>query len=202
MSQRQLLGIFIFLVASLLAGKVMASDLAGKAGQIFSKVETELKLLKRENKLQSGELRQLVNNTLLPHIDNKYFTYKVLGKHLEKMSAEQRVEFVELLTVELIGNYAESLKRYNNESISVGASTIAPSGKLATLAMKFSGQDKPINAMTKWRLSDKDNSWYIYDFVVEGVSLLQTKQKEIAHQLSSIGIDGTIVNLKLKSTKE
>ncbi|MBU2880779.1 ABC transporter substrate-binding protein [Psychrosphaera sp. B3R10] len=189
----------IFFMA--LSFSIKAEELSKTATIVFDQVEVALKQLKANDGLNSTELKGLVNTVVLPHIDHKYFTFKVLGKHLEKLTPEQRAEFVELLTIDLVSNYAESLKRYNNEKITVVSSTLAPSGKLASVAMKFTGQDKPINATTKWRMSDKDSEWYIYDFVVEGVSLLQTKQKELGSQLSSTGILGTIDKLKSKTAK-
>lgn len=198
------LGIVLFIIGCSLASFASATtkDLEAKAVTVFNQVEMELKRLKANNQLQTEPLKAMVYVTLLPHIDRKYFAFKVLGKHLEKLSSEQKVEFVELLTIELVGNYAESLKRYNNETFGVTSSTLAPSGKLATVNMKFSGQGKPISAITKWRFSEKDGSWAIYDFVLEGISLLQTKQKEMSSQILATGLEGALQKLQSKVKKE
>ena len=176
-------------------------DLEQAANQVFSRVVAGLGQLKQENALEQPQLLELVHADILPHVDNKFFSYKVLGKNLEKLSAAQREEFIEVLTDNLMINYAQSLKGYNNEALQISSITMAPSKKTAAVAMKLNGAKKETNLTTKWRYSEQQARWMMYDLIVEGVSLLQTKQKEIASLISAHGAESVLQRLKHKNDK-
>jgi len=165
------------------------------ATSVFNKTERELRRLKNDNKLDTQSVHKLVEEIILPHVDAKYFAYKVLGKHLNKLSSEQKSEFVAILQKNLIANYASALRNYNNEEILLTNTTMAPSQKVASLTMKLVSAQKQTSVNTKWRYSTQKESWLMYDLIVEGVSMLQTKQKEIANNIAKQGVDAVILQL-------
>lgn len=197
--------ICIVITLSLLSSNVFANNLNSindVAEKLFNKVEAELIDLKQKNKLTVQSTKQLVEQHLLVNIDEKFFAYKVLGKHLVKLTPEQKAEFVIVLKDTLVANYAGSLVNYNNERIVVAASNLTNSNKGASVIMKLVGENKTTQLTTKWRFSDEQDKWLMYDFVIEGISLLQSKQKELAKVLTTSGPQATLDLLKSKIYKQ
>ncbi|MFT6530124.1 MAG: phospholipid transport system substrate-binding protein [Psychrosphaera sp.] len=182
-------------------GKVYAETVDAVADKLFKKVELELISLKQANNLTIQAIQQLVENEVLTSVDEKFFAYKVLGKNLAKLSAEQKAEFVKVLKDTLVLNYANSLVNYNNEKIVVVSSSLANSNKNASVSMKLVGKNKTTQLITKWRFSEDQDKWLMYDFVIEGISLLQSKQKELAQVLANSGPEATLELLKSKNNK-
>jgi phospholipid transport system substrate-binding protein len=185
----------------LFMGKVYAETVDAVADKLFKKVELELISLKQANNLTIQAIQQLVENEVLTSVDEKFFAYKVLGKNLAKLSAEQKAEFVKVLKDTLVLNYANSLVNYNNEKIVVVSSSLANSNKNASVSMKLVGKNKTTQLITKWRFSEDQDKWLMYDFVIEGISLLQSKQKELAQVLANSGPEATLELLKSKNNK-
>ena len=185
----------------LLVNPLRAAQIEGVATSVFDRVVASLMQLKRQGQLEHQTLLTMVHQDILPYVDTRYFAYKVLGKHLEKLSKEQREEFVQLLTDSLMNNYAHSLKGYDNEQLELSNVTMAPSKKTSQVSMKLNGKGKNTNLTTKWRYSEQSRQWLMYDLIVEGVSLLQTKQKEMASLIAAHGPDAVISKLKAKAEK-
>lgn len=73
---------------------------------------------------------------------------------------------------------------------------IAESGKSAVTNVKLKGGKRSASLQTKWRYSTEAQTWLMYDLVVEGVSLLQTQQKELTHQFAKLSAMDVIDKLK------
>ena len=179
----------------------MAETVDRVADQLFKTVEVELTSLKQQNNLTVKSIKQLVEAELLVNIDKKFFAYKVLGKHLAKLTPEQKADFVTVLKDGLVANYVNSLVNYNNEKIVIVSATMANSNKIASVSMKLVGKTKTTQLITKWRFSEDQEKWLMYDFVIEGISLLQSKQQELAKVLATSGPEATLELLKSKNNQ-
>jgi phospholipid transport system substrate-binding protein len=193
--------VFVITVTISLTGNVFAQSIEKVAEQLFSKVEVELTALKQKNNLTVEAIKELVVTELLVNIDEKFFAYKILGKYLVKLSPEQKVEFIQVLREGLVLNYANSLVNYNNEKIVVVSATMSNSNKIANVSMKLVGKTKNTQLTTKWRFSDEQGKWLMYDFVIEGISLLQSKQQELAKVLATSGPEAALELLKNKNNE-
>jgi phospholipid transport system substrate-binding protein len=63
------------------------------------------------------------------------------------------------------------------------------------------GGRPPIRMDFKMRYDKDEKIWKAYDLVVEGVSLLNSKQAEVAQVVRQRGIDGTIELLREKAAE-
>ncbi|MFT5757945.1 MAG: phospholipid transport system substrate-binding protein [Alteromonadaceae bacterium] len=174
----------------------LADDIKVSASALFGGLEESLSVLYSNKKLNKENVKEVLRLKLIPASDSKYFAYKILGKHIQDMSAEHKLLFIEELTNNLLSSYANILINYKDERIILAEPKIQPSGKIATVAIEIKGSTKPIKAISKWHINEKLETWLIFDIVIEGVSLLQTKQAEINSSISSKGIDATIKKLQ------
>jgi phospholipid transport system substrate-binding protein len=164
------------------------------AREFIEQLEFKLKEAKNNDPKNKQAFRQTIRDSVLPMVDKKYFAYKTLGSHLKKMSNEQKTEYVDSLEQTLINSYASILMHYNNERLLLQQIKMADSGKLAKVIVSAIPQDgvhSPTrNIVLSWRYNKEIDNWRIYDFQSDGISLLQSKQKEISSIISKHGIDG------------
>jgi len=188
--------VFITLVLLLSASVFASSDEAKtKVKGVFSQVESALISLKQTNALNKATIRAVLSQYLLPEVDTRYFTYKVLNKNLTKVPEELRESFVNELSLQLINTYSNLLNKYNNEVINIGASSLSKSGKMAMVDITIVGKAKSNKAVIKL-LQNNDSQWLFFDIEVEGISLLQTKQGEINASFNRLGVEGTLLHLQ------
>ncbi|MBA6327478.1 ABC transporter substrate-binding protein [Colwellia sp. MB02u-6] len=192
-----LISIVIFTIALLITATVFASpdDAKAKVRQIFSQVEGSLIKLKQTETLTKANIREVLNQYLLPEVDTRYFTYKILNKNLIKVPEELIEPFIVELSLQLINTYSNLLNKYDNEVINIGESTISKSGKMAMVDITIVGRTKTNKAVVKL-LQSTTQGWLFFDIEVEGISLLQTKQAEINTSFNKLGIEGTLLQLQ------
>jgi len=162
----------------------------------FKTVEVELTKLRENNALTRDTVSSVVRSYILPNMDKKFFAFKVLGKHLNKMTSEQKQEFIEVLTDRLVKNYVTTLTQFQGESLQYGEVRYSKTGKTAVANIQMTTNTNVVAMQTKWRYSKESQQWLMYDLVVEGISLLKTKQKELASLLAKSDIDSVIKRLK------
>lgn len=192
-----LLSVVIITMALLISATVFASenDATVKVKNVFNPIESSLIKLKATGTLTKANIRDVLSQYLLPEVDSRYFTYKVLNKNMTKVPDELKAAFVSELTLQLINTYSNLLSKYNNEVINIGQSTLSKSGKIAMVDMTIVGKNKTNKAVVKLLLSNELN-WLFFDIEVEGISLLQTKQAEINASFTKLGVEGTLSHLQ------
>lgn len=192
--------IFI-LLTFLISSFVLANDNLPeeKVKNVFTNIETALIPLKNADQLSRSNIREVLKQYLLPEVSTQYFSHKVLGLHLAKLSPEQKEGFRTELTNQLIDTYSHLLSKYNNEAINIGKSSISKSGKVAMVNMTIIGKNKTNKALVKL-IKLHDETWLFYDIVVEGISMLESKQKEINSSLNKLGPEQTLLQLQNNSS--
>lgn len=192
-----LMTVVIITMALLISATVFAApdDAKSKVKTIFSQVESSLIALKQKDKLNKANIRDVLTQYLLPEVDTRYFTYKVLNKNMAKVPEALRESFIIELSLQLINTYSNLLNKYNNEEIIIGQSTVSNSGKMAMVDITIVGKTKTNKAVVKL-LQSNENNWLFFDIEIEGISLLQTKQGEINASFNKLGVEGTLAHLQ------
>jgi ABC-type transporter MlaC component len=189
--------VFIIIAALLISTTVLASaeEAKSKVKAVFSPIESSLIALKQSNSLNQKNIRQVLNQYLLPEVETRYFTYKVLNKNMSKVPEELKIEFINELSIQLVNTYSHLLNKYSNEVINIGQASLSNSGKMAMVDITIIGKNSTNKAVVKL-LQSKDKGWLFFDIEVEGISLLQSKQAEINASFNKLGIEGTLLQLK------
>ncbi|NQZ81046.1 MAG: ABC transporter substrate-binding protein [Colwellia sp.] len=145
-----------------------------------------------------GLMRNIVDEELMPSIDYKYAAYRILGKHLRKTTKEQRAKFVTSIRSYLVRTYANALSQYKNQQVIFEPERDTKGKKIVSVNTKIIGTNRPdINIAFKMRQNKKTKQWKAYDMVVEGISLLSSKQAELSQRIAKQGVER--VSLELAS---
>ena len=193
--------IFIVLslfISALATGSSDSPELKTKI--VFGQIESALVSLKNEDKFVKSNIRDVLELHLMPEVNTQFFSNKVLGKNLTKIPNELKGDFVTELSLQLINSYSQLLSKYNNETINIGASSLSKSGKMASVKITIVGKIKTNNAVVKL-LKSTDGNWQFFDIIIEGISILDAKQKEINSSIHRLGVEGTLSHLKSVNQK-
>ena len=141
-------------------------------------------------------MRLIVERQLMPYIDVKFASYKILGPQLKKSKKSERELFVDAMQSNLIDTYSSALAQYNNQTINYEPAK--DFGNKKTVAVKtelISPDQPPVNMTFKLRKNKKTGEWKAYDLVVEGISLVDAKRAELSKPLRANGIEYVATNL-------
>ncbi|WP_028766456.1 MlaC/ttg2D family ABC transporter substrate-binding protein [Shewanella fidelis] len=167
------------------------------ANKTFARFEQDKQLI-ADN---PDHLKVIVAEELMPYIDYKYASYKVLGQYLRDTSKDQRNRFVEAFKGYLISTYAQAFTEYTDQKVEYGKAQDFSGEKFANVYVQVVEQGRPpIKLQFKARRL-KDGSWKAFDLVAEGVSLLSSKQSEITNLVRQQGIESVIDMLNERTEK-
>lgn len=129
---------------------------------------------------------QIINNIIVPHFDLQGMARAVVSRDVwMQASPEQRNQFTRQFTTLLVRTYSSALASYSNETVEFMPSRNAGGGR-AQINSQIVRQGAPAITVN-YRLALVGSNWKIYDFTVEGVSLLESYRTQFADVLSQGG---------------
>lgn len=184
-------GRYFLLILILFSGSLLAKSthspvqlLTEVGDQLFS----EISKVNNQGTASQAEMKAVVNKHLMPHMDVKFVSYKLLGKHIKNIDRTQAVAFIDSVEHYLSATYAGALMKYTGQEIKFEDDSKSTYGDFATVKTKIIDPNAPtIDLHFKLRHA-KDGSWKVYDIVAEGISLLSAKQKEVIQRISEVGL--------------
>lgn len=157
----------------------------------------------KENLADIEFAKKLIEDQLLPYIDAKYASYKVIGVNLKKTTEAQRDRFTKAFTNYIVLTYATALKKYTSQTLEFPQELVDKNDKIASVRVIMKDKGAPdIELIFKLRKNTKTGLWKVYDMVAEGISLLSAKQSELSGLIRDKGIDEVSKMLENHEIKE
>lgn len=197
------LTILLLLVTVSLVSTVSASESAIMPASPYSVLENignklfgRIAANQQEIKKFPQLMQVIVEEELMPSIDYRYASYRILGKHLRKTSKDQRAKFVDSMRRNLARTYANALMQYNNQQVVFEPEKPINGKKIVAVKTQIIDVNKPIiNVVFKMRQNKKTGQWKAFDMVVEGISLLSSKKAELSKKIAKQGVEQVTIEL-------
>lgn len=185
-----------FLSSTLLAQTKPSPDvlLESVADSLFA----DIAKVNSKGDASKSDMSDIVKQRLMPHIDVKFVSFKLLGKHIKGIERAQAVNFIDAVEHYLVGTYADALMKYTGQKVVFEHNNVNGDADYATVNTKIIQPNAPAIALSFKLRMGKDNEWKVYDIVAEGISLLSAKQKEIIQRISDVGLEQVTNELKSK----
>ncbi|WP_157964685.1 MlaC/ttg2D family ABC transporter substrate-binding protein [Algibacillus agarilyticus] len=170
------------------------------AGNTFNRFEKELPEIQKNPEI----LKDIVTQELLPYIDYTYASFKVLGNNnLKKMKPEQIKSFIGAFKDYMVAIYAQVFTNFKaSQKVYVEPSKNYGDSKIVVVKSKITEPGHPdIDIYFKLRKKESSDgvTWLAYDMDAEGISMLDTKRKEINEAIKRSGIESVISDLRRKA---
>ncbi|MGC7560537.1 phospholipid-binding protein MlaC [Pasteurella sp. PK-2025] len=155
--------------------------------KLFKNISTNQAKIKQN----PNYLRTIVRTELMPYVHVKYAGSKVLGKNFKTTTAEQRERFFTAFEQYIEQSYAQVLTLYSDQKLQIEPPRTQGEEKTASIRVKViqSGNQPPVNLTFYWYKNSKSGKWQVFDMSAEGVSMVETKEKEWAPTISKSGLD-------------
>lgn len=159
------------------------------------KVLNALDQRRAELQAHPEQIRQIVDQYLLPVFDVDYAGRVVLGQVGRDASPEQRQKFVQAFYSSLVRTYGTGLLKFTSETMRVLPYKPEPGAertRVRTEVVLDDGTKVPVD----YSLHVTDKGWMFYDVTIEGISYLTNYRKMVASEVSRKGLDGLIAELE------
>ena len=200
LSRRIYLVIGLVIVAIVLGNMATATSSVAPTEVIKSTIDEVTRLLSDENLKKPEQLakrRQLIEEIIGRHFDYKEMAKRSLAAYWKKLSHPERQEFVELFTSFLSWNYAGKIEGYAGEQVQYLNERIK--GNFAEVRTKIVSDktELPLD----YRLLKKSSDWYVYNIVIEGVSLISNYRTQFQRIIRDSSYAGLVQKLRNKSNE-
>ncbi|MDC5838532.1 phospholipid-binding protein MlaC [Vibrio europaeus] len=154
--------------------------------QAFARLKAE------QDKVQQDPdyLKVIVDDELMPYVNEKYAALKLLGPNLKGAKREDVGQFIIAFRAYLVSSYAQVLTQYTDQSIEFGPEPkLDPKKSITSIKVDIVDSPRPnIKLEFKLRRDKKSGEWQAFDMIAEGISLLSSKQSEWSSKLRQEGI--------------
>lgn len=162
-----------------------------------------IEILKKDRELLQKEpdrVYKIVDEYILPHLDDVTMAKLALGKNWKKATKKQKIAFVGEFRSLLIRTYSKSLLEFSDQEINffpvkLAADTHKTSVK--AVVIQPGGPSIPMS----YRVRIKNNAWKVYDIKIDGISLVTSYRGTFTQEIRKSGMDGLLKYLRDKNSK-
>ena len=157
---------------------------------------------KREQLKDDPELvYELVQEYILPHLDEVTIAKLALGKNWRDASREQKIEFINEFRSLLIRTYGKSLSEFSDQEINYFPVKMEAGEEKVVVKSEVLQPGGPAIPVS-YRMRIKDDAWKVYDLSIDGVSLVTSYRGTFDQEVRKGGIEGLLKYLKDKNTNK
>lgn len=190
----------LFVIGSLFVSLIAFAVASSPVDMLKTTTDQMLGALKHTQNRNSQALYSLVQRILLPHVDLDLISEQVVGSAWAKASPAQRAEFKQQFTFFITRTYSTALASYSNEKVRFFPIRGGVTGNKVQVNSSID-QANGQSIAVAYRLILEQGQWKVYDFSVEGVSLVQNYRSQFAATLRTQGMAGLVSQLKLHNAK-
>ncbi len=183
----------------LLATRLLAID-ERLPEQIIEETSAEvLRVLNEEQerlKADPALINDFIGKAIVPVVDLDSMGKLILGRYWKQASEEQRSSFVSGFKDMLVRIYAKSLVDYGHARISVLPDRSNKASKYRTVQteLDIGSGSTPLQVAYVF-LNNEQNEWKIFDFSVDGLSLVKNFRTSFNQEIKETSLDALIERL-------
>ena len=160
--------IHLSMVSECFAGSEVTSQLKGTIEKVIKIVQDEA--LTNDKQARRVALRKIIAE----RFNYRQMVMRSLAKNWDVRSDQERQEFIALFKSLLENSYANKLEAYKDEEINYLDEMIK--GKYALVKTEVVRKSRTIGV--DYKLIQEKGSWQVYDFVIEGVSMIRNYRSQ------------------------
>jgi phospholipid transport system substrate-binding protein len=178
-----------FVSYSALAAAPDVTDPYAMMKQVSDQTFARLKAEQVNIKKNPNDLKVIVEQELMPYVNEQYAALKLLGSNLKGAKREDVQAFIVAFRAYLVTSYAQVLTQYSDQQIVFGPQPkIESSDRISAIDVNIVNSGAP-NISLQFKLrKEKSGDWKAYDMIAEGISLLSSKQSEWSGKIRQEGI--------------
>jgi phospholipid transport system substrate-binding protein len=141
--------------------------------------------------------KQRIDDAVSIAFDSNTIAQSALAANYREFSAEQRAEFETLFFNILKSTYIERLDAYTDETVEItDEETDGNRGTVKSLVYTTNS-----DIAVDYSLRQRTNGWFIYDIIVEDVSLLSSYRSTYRSIIRRSGVDGLLNDLRNQASE-
>lgn len=199
---RELMKRFLATILAALCLLPAAQAVAEAPDALIRRLSTDIiDRIKSDKDLQAGDFRRLsdlVDATVMPHVNFQRMTSLAVGRNWRSASPEQQKQLMTEFRALLLRTYSGALSSVKDQSVRMKPLRADPADTDVVVRSEVvQPRGEPIQL--DYRLEKAGDGWKIYDVNVLGVWLVENYRNQFSQEIGAKGIDGLIKSLSDKN---
>ena len=161
--------------------------------QVKATVDQVIDVL-RDKQLQGEPLRQTLSPLIRARFDFTIMSQRTLGKYWRTATEAEQKRFISLFSDLLEASYIGRIEDYSDETVSYGEEKIEENRADVATTVHSGNAHIPID----YRLVLKEDDWFVYDVVIEEVSLIRNYRSTYGEIVRKEGFSGLFARMEEK----
>ncbi len=119
---------------------------------------------------------------------------RTLATNWKKASKEQKKEFVQLFSQLIENTYIGRVEAYTDEKVDYPGEKVKGKKAVVETLILTKSADIPVN----YKVYRKKGEWWVYDVIIEGISLISNYRSSYQEIVKKEGVDGLLAKMKVK----
>lgn len=169
------------------------APVSGPAAEIKQTIDKIVEQLRGADSM--AQWRENVTGLVRGKFNFEIMSQGVLGPYWHRITPRERERFTELFSLLLEETYIGRVSEYSDEEVRFGAENIRKNRAMVDTFIEMeNGQELPIS----YKLIFLDNTWQVYDVVIEEVSLVRNYRSNYAGVLRHKDMQELLEEMQLK----
>lgn len=144
------------------------------------------------------ERREQIRQAVDELCDWDEMSRRSLGRYWAQRSEQEKKEFVQLFGQLLERTYIDKVEGYSGEKVSYTGERI--DGDYAEVDVRILTK-KNVEIAVVYKMRNRDQKWWVYDMVIEGVSLVNNYRTQFRDIMAKSSFEGLMKRLREKSAE-
>ena len=166
------------------------------SNQVIKILHDDHELLKND----PDRIYKIIDEYILPHLDNVTMAKLALGKNWRKATKEQKLAFVGEFQNLLVRTYSKSLVEFKDQEIKYFPVKLAADTNKISVKAEVIQPGGPSIPMA-YRMRIKNNVWKVYDIKIDGISLVTSYRGTFTQEIRKSGMEGLLKYMRDKNSK-
>jgi len=175
----------------LIASPVFA--LPSPQAQVQQMVDSVLEVL-QDAELSISKKKQLISGRVQRFLNIDSMARRTLGQHWDNATIEQRQRFADLFIQVLEKTYLNRIESYSEGSVRYQMQRVKGDKAIIDTVILSGEMEIPV----QYKMIYVDNSWQVFDLVIEGISLIRNYRSSYGEIIRREGYEGLFVRMEEK----
>jgi len=144
--------------------------------------------------------RNKIKELIRERFDYEEMAKRSLARHWRERTPQEKGEFVSVFRDLLETSYITKIESYTNEKITYDKEILNDDGKTGVVSTSIVTPN--VNVPIDYKVISKDNAWWVYDVVIEGVSFISTYRSQYNKIITSESYASLIQKMRDKLNEE
>jgi phospholipid transport system substrate-binding protein len=182
---------YAYILFLFICGGITAGDFTNPTARVKDSVEKVILILKDDS--LAREIRwKKIGVVIDKSFDFRSMSQSILATNWKTATPAEREKFIEFFSQYIEETYRAKIESYTNQKIEYIGETINGKRAVVETLIITDSAEIPVN----YKLKNNDGTWFAYDVVIEGISLVSNYRSTFSAIVKNDGMDGLLNDIQ------